>query len=260
MDNDSIVWILGGVRLILTPNLVKRILEHFNFAVIEARDAINISPSGTTYEIRFSNPGVEKSVFKFVWSQQEFLEKNGYSPDVPKMILSYVCGSGLKHLNRSVITDCDKSDVTISIFDKQEEMSKMFEIRKVVFNDPATIVYWQDGTKTVVKCQKNDTFEKEKGLAMCFVKKLLGNKGNYYETIKKWTEDPVKKEQEPKKESKPKKMPKSKENPSVTIFIKSHYRRFGGDLSIREIAYKLGMSYGKIHRLITNIIESEEER
>ena len=59
-------------------------------------------------------------------------------------------------------------------------------ITKVIFNDPATIVYWSDGSKTVVKCGEGDTFDPEKGLAMAMVKKALGNKGTYYNEIKKW--------------------------------------------------------------------------
>lgn len=61
-----------------------------------------------------------------------------------------------------------------------------FEIRKVIFNNPATIVYWEDGTKTIVK-SKGEKFDPEKGLAMAITKKALGNKGNYYNLIKKWT-------------------------------------------------------------------------
>ena len=60
-------------------------------------------------------------------------------------------------------------------------------IKKVIFNDPATIVYWYDGTKTVVKAV-DEEFDPEKGLAMAITKKALGNKGNYFNEIKKWTE------------------------------------------------------------------------
>ena len=59
-------------------------------------------------------------------------------------------------------------------------------ISKVIHNKPATIILWTDGTKTVVKCGDNDVYDPEKGIAMCIVKKVLGNKGNYYNTIKKW--------------------------------------------------------------------------
>lgn len=59
------------------------------------------------------------------------------------------------------------------------------EIERVIFNDPATIVFWSDGTKTIVKCSKDDTFDKEKGLAMAVCKKLLGHNRNLRK-LKKW--------------------------------------------------------------------------
>lgn len=55
----------------------------------------------------------------------------------------------------------------------------------VIFNDPATIVFWKDGTKTVVKATYED-FDPEKGLAMAISKKALGNKRDYYNVFKKW--------------------------------------------------------------------------
>ena len=60
------------------------------------------------------------------------------------------------------------------------------EIKNVIFNDPATIVFWEDGTKTVVKCQDGDEFDPEKGLAMAIAKKAYGNNGNYCNKLKKW--------------------------------------------------------------------------
>lgn len=58
-------------------------------------------------------------------------------------------------------------------------------IVKVIFNDPATIVLWGDGSKTVVKA-KNEPFDPEKGLAMAIAKKHFGNTGRYYEVFKRW--------------------------------------------------------------------------
>ena len=60
------------------------------------------------------------------------------------------------------------------------------KIKNVIFNNPATIVFWSDGTKTVVKCQDDDIFDPEKGLAMAVCKKAFGNKGNYCNELKKW--------------------------------------------------------------------------
>jgi hypothetical protein len=60
------------------------------------------------------------------------------------------------------------------------------EIAKVHFNDPMTVVIWDDGTKTMIKCQDGDTYSKETGLAVAIAKKALGNKGNFNEVFKKW--------------------------------------------------------------------------
>jgi hypothetical protein len=60
-------------------------------------------------------------------------------------------------------------------------------ITKVIFHDPATIVYWQDKTRTVVKCKDGEPFDKEKGLAMCISKKLLGDE--FHSEFRKYTED-----------------------------------------------------------------------
>lgn len=51
--------------------------------------------------------------------------------------------------------------------------------RKVIFNGPATTIIWKDGTKTTVKCQAEDVWSDEVGIAMCYLKKMLGNKGNF---------------------------------------------------------------------------------
>lgn len=63
-------------------------------------------------------------------------------------------------------------------------------IVNVIFNNPATIVFWSDGTKTVVKRQKGDKkFDPEKGLAMAICKKVMGNKGNFNDIFREWIEE-----------------------------------------------------------------------
>lgn len=61
-----------------------------------------------------------------------------------------------------------------------------YTIKKVIFNPPATVVYWSDCTKTVVKCNVNDIFDPEKGLAMAIAKRCVGNTGAYYAEIRHW--------------------------------------------------------------------------
>lgn len=61
-------------------------------------------------------------------------------------------------------------------------------IERVIFHDPATIVYWKDGTKTVVKAN-NEKFDKEKGLLAAIAKKVYGNKGSFNNVIKQYVEE-----------------------------------------------------------------------
>lgn len=68
---------------------------------------------------------------------------------------------------------------------KAKPFEVMPKIEKVIFNPPATIVQWKDGTKTVVKCQDGDEFDWEKGLAMAYVKRAYGNERSYYGLFQK---------------------------------------------------------------------------
>ena len=59
-------------------------------------------------------------------------------------------------------------------------------IDRVIFNEPATIILWKDGVKTVVKTQDGEPFDKEKGFLMAIAKYLNRDKANYNNLIKKW--------------------------------------------------------------------------
>lgn len=73
---------------------------------------------------------------------------------------------------------------------RETKMKDMFKCEKVIFNPPATIVLWGDGTKTVVKCSDNDIFDEEKGIALCFMKKATGNtSGGLNKVLHRWTEE-----------------------------------------------------------------------
>lgn len=63
-------------------------------------------------------------------------------------------------------------DLTIS----SNSLYNTFEIKDIKVNGPATIVFWADGTKTVVKCCADDSYDVEKAVAMCFMKKALGSR------------------------------------------------------------------------------------
>ena len=61
-----------------------------------------------------------------------------------------------------------------------------FNVKDIIFNYPATIIIWADNTKTVVKCSEEDEFSKEKGIALCFMKKAMGNGGRFNNVLKKY--------------------------------------------------------------------------
>lgn len=58
-----------------------------------------------------------------------------------------------------------------------------FEIKKVIFHCPATVILWADGTKTVVKCQPGDTYDREKGFLLAVCKRVYGDTGKYNDII-----------------------------------------------------------------------------
>lgn len=76
---------------------------------------------------------------------------------------------------------------------KEETNMTAASIKNVIFAPPATIVYWSDGSKTVVKCSEKDVFDPEKGLAMAIAKRCGGNKGSYYKEIQNWVKKSGKK-------------------------------------------------------------------
>lgn len=58
------------------------------------------------------------------------------------------------------------------------------EIQEVIYNDPATIVKWTDGDKTVVKCHEGDEYDPKLGLLYCIAKKTFGG-GRYNDILAK---------------------------------------------------------------------------
>jgi len=48
-------------------------------------------------------------------------------------------------------------------------------VKRIVFNPPATIVFWFDGTKTVVKCGKDQPFNPYYGFCAALAKRMLGH-------------------------------------------------------------------------------------
>lgn len=96
----------------------------------------------------------------------------------PNNAMCITCNFGSHHISDGVVRLSNSRITGFFIID--------YRIKNVIFNPPATIVFWADGTKTVVKAH-GEEFDPEKGLAMAISKKVLGT--GYYPEIKKWTKE-----------------------------------------------------------------------
>lgn len=97
----------------------------------------------------------------------------------------YPSAETVKYCEADVVL-CDEMHMYNEVVSKlSTKIDLKRNIKNVLFKDPATIVFWNDGTKTVVKAD-NEPYDPEKGLAMAISKKVLGNNGSYYKEFKKW--------------------------------------------------------------------------
>lgn len=55
------------------------------------------------------------------------------------------------------------------------EPADHLNVDRIIFSPPATIVFWKDGTKTVVKCADGEPFSEYNGFAAALLKKVFGS-------------------------------------------------------------------------------------
>ena len=110
-------------------------------------------------------------------------------------------------------------------FEFEEEDPMMWgipDVNRIVFNPPATIVFWDDGTKTVVKCMEDQPYEKYAGFAMACMKKMFGSTSRAKAIMQECDMDNLK----PVVETKPKHEPKKSESKPKTIDVKDLVEAF----------------------------------
>jgi hypothetical protein len=66
----------------------------------------------------------------------------------------------------------------------KKDILKRYGIERIIYNDPATIVYFNDGSKHVVKTSPNDVFNHRDGVLMCVIQHLTANQ-KIYRVLKK---------------------------------------------------------------------------
>ena len=112
--------------------------------------------------------------------------------DYPKLVPTYTfepINIDVMFSSRPTTAKKEEAKKPVDSFETKQSTNRRVKIRDVIFSDPATVVFWDDNTKTVVKTQGSEKYDKEKGLAMAIIKKITGNTGNYYNIFKEWCSD-----------------------------------------------------------------------
>lgn len=122
---------------------------------------------------------------KRLYGQFGIIKSTTYAPDNYGVEIrgewNYNSANGLFYIPEKFLVPVENEHI-----EHKDAVIDPFAIKNVYFNDPVTVIMWEDGTKTIVRCGENDIYDPEVGLAMAISKKALGNKGNYYEQFKKW--------------------------------------------------------------------------
>ena len=61
-------------------------------------------------------------------------------------------------------------------------------IKKVIYSDPVTVVIWEDGSKTISRCDDTDIYDELTGFMLCVFKKTMSAK-NMREAFEKYVYD-----------------------------------------------------------------------
>lgn len=137
------------------------------------------------YAISYTPPETVYTPICYLYSDEYYLSLLGYHP-MGKITIDV---NARVFEGRMRYFDCGSREPAKRFLRKIRSGSILDEIKDVKFNPPATIVFWNDGTKTVVKKQSDDPrqFDKMTGLALCISKKLYSdNKSKYFDVFKKW--------------------------------------------------------------------------
>lgn len=86
------------------------------------------------------------------------------------------------------------------LYDTEPDMWGIPDIDHIVFSGPATIVFWADGTKTVVKCMAGEKYERYAGFMAACMKKMFGSTSRAKSVMNYFAIDQLPKEKKEKEE------------------------------------------------------------
>lgn len=130
---------------------------------------------------------------------------------------------------------------------KEEKHMKinMPKIKNIDFQPPLTVVIWEDGTKTFVKCAEGEVFDPEKGAAMAIAKKALGDKYNFINTISYYVDKWLKKDCNKKYITENSKVFSSDENKIIEYIRDCKTKRIEATKFILDLAKDMKDEYNK---------------
>lgn len=100
-----------------------------------------------------------------------------------------------KGLKGMVYPEGEWPDTDYNAESEDSEPVNPFAIKNIIFSNPCTIVFWKDGTKTIIRCGENDLYDPEKGIAMAVMRKVYGPRHAYMKVLGPYIEEFWRKEE-----------------------------------------------------------------
>lgn len=110
--------------------------------------------------------GIDMTNYEF--STETFIEGNVFGPVRPAVYKTLRLGP----------VRIDEFEDAVLHFANTHFGQKQTDAKDVIFHDPATILFWEDGTKTVSKCHDGDEYDPLFGIMASVVRKVTKNRGH----------------------------------------------------------------------------------
>jgi hypothetical protein len=164
------------------PNYLYALANHKGPAYIDA-GGMTIPVKIMDLEHESSWHESDKTTFKCLVVNEDQIQVHTAVDHIAKRALNAFYGANADAYVRQCLT---KAAAKKALNEPPQNTFNPFAIKRVYFNNPVTVVIWEDGTKTIVRCQEGDVYSKETGLALCIAKKALGNKSNFNDVFHKY--------------------------------------------------------------------------